>query len=288
MFSYFQTRKSDNLRAAFNAISQTEEIEDCESLFSISESKNVEFGSESRWKESSILGISILLITSITVSALIGIWIGYYLGSKNPREIFSPLTEDITIGYETVHFNGSLLKEDVFRQSAGPEVDAAWESLGVNYRSAILPSSRAEASGLLPSHVQVNEKYGGGYFVNVEGLHHLHCLDLLRKTLWYNYDYYHAQGLGPFKNDNNIVRLHTTHCLDAVRQRLMCQPDLAVLGQVWWNKETPQAYPDFNTAHQCRDYERVRKWAEEHQAPERTPGDFLAAPRKEDILESIP
>jgi len=75
-----------------------------------------------------------------------------------------------------VHFNGSLLKENVFRQSAGPDVDAAWESLGVDYRSVILPSSLAERSGLLPSYVQVSEKYGAGYPANVEGLHHLHCL----------------------------------------------------------------------------------------------------------------
>lgn len=31
-------------------------------------------------------------------------------------------------------------------------------------------------SGLTSAHVQRSQKYGGGYFVNVEGLHHLHCL----------------------------------------------------------------------------------------------------------------
>jgi hypothetical protein len=40
--------------------------------------------------------------------------------------------EDVDISYQLVQFNGSLLKENVFRQSAGPEVDAAWESLGVD------------------------------------------------------------------------------------------------------------------------------------------------------------
>lgn len=43
-------------------------------------------------------------------------------------------------------------------------------------RSAIVPSDQAEKSGLSSDHVRLNEKYGGGYPANVEGLHHLHCL----------------------------------------------------------------------------------------------------------------
>jgi hypothetical protein len=39
---------------------------------------------------------------------------------------------EVGVEYSLQEFNGSLLKENVFRQDAGPEVDAAWESLGVN------------------------------------------------------------------------------------------------------------------------------------------------------------
>jgi hypothetical protein len=45
----------------------------------------------------------------------------------------------------------------------------------------------------------------------------------------------------------------------------MCNVDTAVLGQIWWNPEKPSAFPDFNTVHQCKNYEDVRKWAETHQ-----------------------
>lgn len=44
----------------------------------------------------------------------------------------SPVTRDVAIEYSAQHFNGSLLKENVYRQAAGPEVDAAWAALGVN------------------------------------------------------------------------------------------------------------------------------------------------------------
>lgn len=46
--------------------------------------------------------------------------------------VAAPLRKDVDISYDAVRFNGSLLKENIFRQPAGPEVDKAWESLGVN------------------------------------------------------------------------------------------------------------------------------------------------------------
>jgi hypothetical protein len=47
----------------------------------------------------------------------------------------APLMPDVDIEYEIVQFNGSLLKENVYRQNAGPEVDSAWEALGVDCSS---------------------------------------------------------------------------------------------------------------------------------------------------------
>ncbi|TKA80296.1 hypothetical protein B0A49_01587 [Cryomyces minteri] len=201
----------------------------------------------------------------------------------------SPGLKDVNISYETVTFNGSLLKENVFRQDAGPEVDAAWTSLGVDYRSVIVPPDQAESSGLSPSHVQVSEKYGGGFPANVEGLHHLHCLNLLRQSLYYNFDYYHKRGEGAFVNNDAILRFHVSHCLDILRQQLMCTVDIGVLGQVWWNKDEPTAYPDFNTKHRCRNFDVVRQWAEAHQAPDEVPLDYLKPPMDLDhVYAEIP
>ncbi|KAK5139989.1 hypothetical protein LTR04_003219 [Oleoguttula sp. CCFEE 6159] len=193
--------------------------------------------------------------------------------------MFSPVLKDVNISYETVTFNGSLLKENVFRQNAGPEVDAAWTSLGVD----------------------LSEKYGGGFPANVEGLHHLHCLNLLRQSLYYNFDYYHKRGEGAFVNNDAILRLHVylqianeanepkAHCLDILRQQLMCTVDIGVLGQVWWNKDEPTAYPDFNTKHKCRNFDAVRQWAETHQAPDEVPPDYLKPPMDLDhVYAEIP
>ena len=116
------------------------------------------------------------------------------------KSSLAPILKDKDISYTRVRFNGSLMKENVFRQTGSPAVDEAWSSLGVDCklqfpirlrpvgklltltglwyvdRPAIVPDDLAAQSGLLPDQVKVSEKYGGGYPANVEGLHHLHCL----------------------------------------------------------------------------------------------------------------
>lgn len=44
----------------------------------------------------------------------------------------APLLKDVDVQYEMKTFNGSFKAENVYRQAAGPEVDAAWEALGVD------------------------------------------------------------------------------------------------------------------------------------------------------------
>ncbi|KAG9232725.1 hypothetical protein BJ875DRAFT_466039 [Amylocarpus encephaloides] len=234
-------------------------------------------------------------IATTLLAFILGTWVGSQKFAPTNRKYlehvqnYSPILKEADTSIHKVSFNGSFMKENVFRQGAGPEVDAAWESLGVNYRSVAIPVSEASASGLTPSHVQINSKYGGGFPANVEGLHHLHCLNLLRQSLYFNYNYYHEQGIGAFKNKDSIIRFHVTHCLDIIRQQLMCRPDTGVLGQVWWDKAAPKAFVDFNTGHKCRNFEAVRKWAEERQIDDSVPEDFLMPPGdSEDVYDAIP
>ncbi|KAL3488371.1 hypothetical protein BJX62DRAFT_179584 [Aspergillus germanicus] len=234
--------------------------------------------------------IGIVLLTTI-LSGLAGMFIGYR--SRDLDEVcsrhvshYSPLLANIPVKYHTQRFNGSLLKENVFRQEAGPEGDAAWEALGVNYRPIRVPAHEAARSGIAHDQVRIQEAYGGGYLVNVEGLHHLHCLNLLRQSLYYNYEYYHAQGKGAFRNDDFIVRKHVSHCLDILRQQLMCTIDKGVLGQVWLYPDHPSPFVDFNTEHRCQNFEDIRIWAERNQLPEETPGDFLRVWDR--VFEGVP
>lgn len=45
----------------------------------------------------------------------------------------------------------------------------------------------------------------------------------------------------------------------------MCNVDTGVLGQVWYDRKNPSAFPDFNTKHTCKNYEDIKKWSEKLQ-----------------------
>ncbi|KAL4805647.1 hypothetical protein BDV18DRAFT_165544 [Aspergillus unguis] len=231
-------------------------------------------------------------ILTATLSCTVGVLIGYW--HRDPETCsgytsrYSPVVSNVEINYDTQRFNGSLFKENIYRKDASPEVDAAWEALGVNYRPVAVPVEEAEQSGLRSDQVQIKDSHGGGYPANVEGLHHLHCLNLLRQSLYYNHAYYKDQGHGAFKNDDFVVRRHVSHCLDILRQQLMCTIDTGVMGQVWVHPDHPEPFVDFNTQHMCKNFEDVRAWAEKNQLPENPPGDFLMPPDKTSVLEGIP
>jgi hypothetical protein len=69
----------------------------------------------------------------------------------------------------------------------------------------------------------------------------------------------------------------------------MCSVDIGMLGQIWWDPKEPKPFVDFNTKHVCRNFEEIRKWAEERQLPEEVPYDFLEPPKEGAwIHDSIP
>ncbi|KAL9945488.1 hypothetical protein D7B24_003272 [Verticillium nonalfalfae] len=266
-----------------------ESEEDAESLQSLP--------SERSWTKritKYMTALAVLIFTS-----LVSMRVGAHLATRPSRldascaahtTQWSPVLRDIDVTYSTKHFNGSFLKENIYRQKGSPEVDAAWEALGVDYRAGVISIEDGLASGLDMSFVQRNPKYGAGFFVNVEGMHHLHCLNLVRKSLFFNYDYYKALGEHAFENNDKILSHHVTHCLDMIRQVLMCNVDTGVLGQVWANQDEPAAFPDFNTRHQCKNYEDVQEWANKLQAPpaETVPEDYLEPPRHGDVIPGTP
>jgi len=238
-----------------------------------------------------LLGLTIGIAAGIATLVVLN-WKGIEPSPFQKTSAPSPLTQDMDISYHWQQFNGSFMQENIYRQKASPEVDEAWEALGINYRSVLIPQELAPKVGLDSEKVQINPKYGGGFPANVEGLHHLHCLNLLRQGLYYNIEYYRKLGTGAFVNEEPIVQRHISHCLDIIRQQLMCQVDVGVLGQVWWKSDTsdaPQAFVDFNTKHVCRNYDEIRQWAEDRQLPETVPDDYLAPPKPgQKILDHVP
>lgn len=47
------------------------------------------------------------------------------------NDAVAPIMDEVDMNFRTIQFNGSFVHENVYRQDAGPDVDEAWEALGV-------------------------------------------------------------------------------------------------------------------------------------------------------------
>jgi Mycotoxin biosynthesis protein UstYa len=155
------------------------------------------------------------LVTAVLTGWLITQWRPFNADRFCSRHTssYSPVVNEVDIKYSKVDYNGSFFHQTIYRNDPSPEVDAAWEALGVDYRALAVPEAEALKSGIARDQVKIKDKYGGGYPANVEGLHHLHCLNLLRQSLKYNFDYYKALGKGAFVNEDFVVKVHISKCL---------------------------------------------------------------------------
>ncbi|KAL7897152.1 hypothetical protein HDV63DRAFT_380029 [Trichoderma sp. SZMC 28014] len=184
----------------------------------------------------------------------------------------NPTPINIPIHYRSIHYDGTFLANStsLYRLPPSPEVDAAWEGLGTTSKPLLLSESQATRAGISLDHLKTPS---GEFPVLFEFNHHLHCLNLIRKALFYNYDYYSSTNypghhLG---KDEQTITKHVTHCVDMLRQVIQCKPDLGVFGQ-YWVKDKEQgvdgSFVDFNTDHKCVDWEPIREWVHAHQTLE--------------------
>lgn len=62
------------------------------------------------------------------------------LNSYDPSRsdsVIAPVLNDVKISYTTKEFNGSFMQESIYRRLGSPEVDKAWEDLGVDCKGPI-------------------------------------------------------------------------------------------------------------------------------------------------------
>ncbi|KAL6876946.1 hypothetical protein J3F83DRAFT_769962 [Trichoderma novae-zelandiae] len=184
----------------------------------------------------------------------------------------NPTPIDIPIHYHSVLYDGTFLANStsVFRLPPSPEVDAAWEGLGTTSKPLVLSRPQAIRAGISPDHLKTPS---GDFPVLFEFNHHLHCLNMIRKAVFFNYDYYSSPDFPGHHlgKDEETISKHVTHCIDMLRQVIQCKPDLGVFGQ-YWVKDAAQgvdgSFVDFNTNHKCVDWEPVREWVRAHQTLE--------------------
>ncbi|KAF7189737.1 hypothetical protein HII31_08844, partial [Pseudocercospora fuligena] len=152
----------------------------------------------------------------------------------------------------------------IYSAPPSPAVDRAWNELGVKDQIFLLPDSLGREIGLDPrKHVlapenSLGEGVGAGFGVFVQGLHDMHCLNELRRALYFNkpcYREYENDELTPEWSRQSHIR----HCLDNIRERIQCSADTGVIPTVWVNEE--ENYPLFGwQEHKCQSYEALMEW----------------------------
>ncbi|KAI1452221.1 hypothetical protein F4805DRAFT_472639 [Annulohypoxylon moriforme] len=99
--------------------------------------------------------------------------------------------------------------------------------------------------------------YGEDQFpVQVDVFHQIHCLNILRKQI--HYQYYYADK---FPNGLDEIDLqHLRHCLHTVLQGLECSATVDIIPHRWVEKiETP--FPDWNFKRKCRNFHNFLSWS---------------------------
>lgn len=157
--------------------------------------------------------------------------------------------------YQSVHFDANITDSPY----VGPtkSVDLQWGQ--VNFGDQMV--SAAEMSLLhkpLDSLMVTDPKTGEkGYRIGLEVFHQLHCLNMIRKATYP--DYQDDYDNGDFGVPREELRGHLNHCIEMLRMNLMCHADVGVI--TFHEMEGKGMWPDFSSWHVCRDYDAVRTWA---------------------------
>ncbi|KAF2164075.1 hypothetical protein M409DRAFT_25423 [Zasmidium cellare ATCC 36951] len=231
---------------------------------------------------------TLLLISAFLITNLLSFLIGCSLNwATVGSTAFSHSTLDIEKDGVYYDMDRKTLHETTFEPfsyvmskyatPAGGEidVDAEWEALGANHEVFLIPPGHEAAFDLRPEHVlyapeMVSHPPGvisePGYPATIQAIHQLHCLNLLRKSLWFNADYYRNEAKGSWGHNQTDadVQVHVGHCLDAMRQVVMCNADTDVVPLLWFT-EQGRTISDFARNKQCRNFESVTAWSEKHQ-----------------------
>ncbi|PYH90867.1 hypothetical protein BO71DRAFT_486736 [Aspergillus ellipticus CBS 707.79] len=131
-----------------------------------------------------------------------------------------------------------------------PELDAAWKNFLGSSNIFVTAEEEPTLGGGLYLEPDSNL-----YMAEIGVMHDLHCLNVIRQSVHYYWDYYKAKHPA-----DDIWEPHLEHCIDSLRESLSCAGDMTAMPLIW-DDNGNRFTPGFAVEHTCRDYEALRVWA---------------------------
>jgi len=183
---------------------------------------------------------------------------------------YSPAAK--AVEYQRVKFNGTMGEGSPY-VGKGPEVDEAWHSISYDIGDQMITPEELKIIDMPESSLKVKHPVTGveGYRVGLEVFHQLHCLNLLRQVTYK--DHYMKVGNGNFANGEEELLIHTDHCIEMLRKNVECNADIGVF-TFYMLEGDPLPWPELESYHQCRNFDKVRDWALDHSVGNMERGDI--------------
>jgi len=205
------------------------------------------------------LGHVVLLILSSTMFVSALFTRASTLRFVQQYSAYSPAAK--AVEYQSVQFNNTMGVGSPY-VGAGPDVDAAWRHISYDVGDQMITKDELKKVQMPESHLKVTDPKTGaeGWRVGLEVFHQLHCINLLRQFTYK--DHYQPLG-GDLGEDAAEVRMHLDHCLEILRMNVQCNADIGVF-TLYLLPGDPLPWPELNSWHTCRNFDKVRDWAMEN------------------------
>ncbi|KAJ5612188.1 hypothetical protein N7510_005382 [Penicillium lagena] len=143
------------------------------------------------------------------------------------------------------------------------ETDQAWEELINNGRSfPIDPDMFQALNGHPETGVRIPNDTQGRFVGILEVTHQLHCVDIMRRGAWFNFEHYRDKQFFGNKSDDAIM-WHMRHCFEVLRQTIQCHGDTSVLTYNWI-KGYSAPKSAWKSLHTCQNWERLMEWRKQN------------------------
>ncbi|KAL4962565.1 oxidase ustYa family protein [Aspergillus stella-maris] len=185
-----------------------------------------------------------------------------------PVSWWSPVLDDIEVPRHEAMLNGTLFalpEISIAREEPGPENDERWHQFE-KVLTHVVSREEIIKLGKNPDTVSRfdNEYWYMGdnaYMVQLDVMHQIHCLNLLRKAAFEPYPNY--KPTPPLDTKDKHWWIHLGHCTDILLQNIQCNANTEVLTLNWVEDRHPP-WPDFSINRKCGDWEALVQWQRDH------------------------